>query len=211
MAPCFPGKYFRLVLLVAAVVPHAYQSPPLETVTIASEEFAINPANVILGRTTVSAGGPAVTVDGAVVFEDRNDDVFVKGVEVLTGLTATVKTSFGSSPHTTSSSQCFNAAANSVALLKMVIEGSSNLPSSNLNSFAPLTSSRSLLGTADSSIANLKNILIGTLLTPLCRIFYADDIASGQLGRNDNVLCIVFCRIKCHELRWRRHGSIISK
>lgn len=201
MAPCFPCVCYGLVLLVAAVVPQAYQSPPLETIIIASEEFAINPAHVILGGTTVSAGGPAVTVDGAVVFEDGSDDVFVNGVEVLTGPTATAKTSISSSSQTTSSSKCCHAAPAPDILLERVIDGSSNSASDNLNSIAASISSHSLLNTAFSSITSFTNVLIGTLLISLRRICHADDIAPGQLGRNDDVLCGVFCRIQFQELR----------
>lgn len=189
MAPCFLCMCFGLVFLVAAVVPQAYQSPPLETITI------------ILGGTTVSAGGPAVTLDGAIVFEDGNDDVFVNGVEVLTGPTATAKTSFGISSEMTSSSECYHAAISADILLNMVIEGSSNSASGNLNSVIAATSSGSLLNKALSSIASLTDILIDILLIPLRRFFHADDIASGKLGTNADVFSVIFCRIQVHELK----------
>ena len=200
MPPCFLCICFGLVFLVATIIPQAYQSPPLETITIASKQFAIDPANIILGGTAVSAGGPAVTVDGAVVFEDGNDDVFVNGVEVLTGPTATAKTSFGSSSRTTSS-ECYHAASAPDISLKLVIEGSSTSAFGNQNSVTATTSSGSLLNTAFSSTPSLIDILIGILLIPLHRFFHADNIASGQLGRNDDVICVVFCNIQFHELK----------
>lgn len=84
------------VLLAVAVAPQAYQSPPLETISIASERFVVDPTNIVLGSTTVSAAGPAVTIDGVVVFEDSNKDLFVDGVEVLTGPTNHVSTASSS-------------------------------------------------------------------------------------------------------------------
>lgn len=95
--------------MVAAVAPQSYQSPPLETISIASQQFVINPADIILHGTTVSAGGPAVTFDGDVVYEDGNEDIFVNGVEVLTGPTGIAKTAFSSSSKFTSQSRFCHA------------------------------------------------------------------------------------------------------
>ena len=96
MAWRYSRHLFSTVFLAVAVAPQAYQTPPLETISIASERFVVDPANIVLGSTTVSAAGPAVTIDGAIVSEDSNNDLFVDGVEVLTGPTNHVPTTFSS-------------------------------------------------------------------------------------------------------------------
>ena len=118
MAPCSLCKFFGLVSLAAVVAPQAYPSPPLETISVASEQFIVDPANIVLDGTTVSANGPAVTVGGNVVFEDGNEDVFVNGVEVLTGPTAITQTTSGTSSEWSSQSKRCHADVVSDILLK---------------------------------------------------------------------------------------------
>lgn len=60
-------------------------TPSLITVSVASKPYVIDPADIVLAGTTLSAGGPAVTIDGALVSEDRDEDIFVDGIEVFTG------------------------------------------------------------------------------------------------------------------------------
>ena len=84
------------LFLVVAVAPQAYQSPPLKTISIASERFVVDPAKIVLASTTLSAAGPAVTMDGVVMSEDSNKDLFVDGVEVLIGPTHHVPTTSSS-------------------------------------------------------------------------------------------------------------------
>lgn len=45
----------------------------------------INPKDIVLAGTIVSAGGPAVTIDGTLVSEDKDEDVYVNGIEIFTG------------------------------------------------------------------------------------------------------------------------------
>lgn len=88
-----------LIFLAAAVAPQAFQTPSLVTISIASTPFVIDPAHIVLAGTTVSAGGPAVTIDGVIVSEDSEEDVFVDGVEVLTGSIGIVQPTSSSFPH----------------------------------------------------------------------------------------------------------------
>ena len=94
-----------LVFFTVAVASPAHESPTLETISIASQQYVINPANIVLAGTSVSVGGPAVTIAGAVVSEDKDEDVFVDGIEVLTGLTNTTEETLSSLLQSTSQSK----------------------------------------------------------------------------------------------------------
>lgn len=91
---------FGIFVLVTDVL--SQTTPSLITVSIASKPYVIDPADVVLAGTTVSAGGLAVTIDGALVSEDRGEDVFVDGIEVLTGPRDTSTTTFDGASSTTS-------------------------------------------------------------------------------------------------------------
>ena len=62
----------------------------LQTISIGTEEFVVDPNNVILDGTTISAGAPAVTVNSEPVSMHVADDLFVGPIEVLTGHAAIV-------------------------------------------------------------------------------------------------------------------------
>ena len=105
MAWRYTFHLFGTVWLAVALAPQAWQSLPLETVSIASERLIFDPANIVLGSTTVSAAGPAVTIDGAIVSEDSNEDLFIDGVEVLTVPTNHVRTTSSSLSQSISQSE----------------------------------------------------------------------------------------------------------
>ena len=94
MAWCRFIIFFITGFLSIAVAPQDSRPPPLVTLSIAPKEFVVDPTNIVLDRTTVSAGGPAVTIGGAVVSEDKEEDIFVDRVEVLTGPINTAETTF---------------------------------------------------------------------------------------------------------------------
>ena len=75
-----------------------------ETVTIASAQFVVHPNEYILDRTTIALGSAGVSIDGKVVSADPANDLFVNGVEVLTGHSATFLTSGVASINTPTSS-----------------------------------------------------------------------------------------------------------
>lgn len=156
MASRFLFEFFELIFLAAAVASQADQSPPLETINIASKTFAVDPADIVLGGTTVSAGGPAVTIGGAIVFEDRHEDLFVNGVEVLTGSPDIAKTTFGSLSQLRSQSKSYCIGVDDRCLSKMEMKDYS-ISASNGSSHTTATDTpSSLFHLASSSISTLK-------------------------------------------------------
>ena len=83
-----------IAILALALAPGCSAQGPsataVQTISIGTEEFVVDPSNVILDGTTISAGGPAVTVNNEPVSMDVADDLFVGPIEVLTGHTAIV-------------------------------------------------------------------------------------------------------------------------
>ena len=90
---------FRLIGLVLIALPVACGiSPPLSfsvsappsqaTITIAGQAFVVDPANIILDSTTVQPGSAGISIDGEVVSADPANDLFVAGIEILTGTTS---------------------------------------------------------------------------------------------------------------------------
>lgn len=108
--PCFG-------ILVLATDVLSQTTPSLIIVSIASKLYAIDPADIVLAGTTLSADGPAVTIDGAIVSEDRNEDVFVDGVEVFTELRDPSTTKLPSFLPPTSQGKSCISTANSVEVL----------------------------------------------------------------------------------------------
>ncbi|CAF9941410.1 hypothetical protein IMSHALPRED_002561 [Imshaugia aleurites] len=74
-----------------------------ETITIASARFVVNPTIYILNGTTIAPGSAAVSIDAQFVSADSANDLFVDGVEVLTGYPAASLTSSVASASTTAS------------------------------------------------------------------------------------------------------------
>ena len=90
---------FRLIGLALIALPFACGiSPPLSfsisappsqaTITIAGQAFVVDPANIVLDSSTVQPGSAGISVDGEVVSADIANDLFVAGIEVLTGTTS---------------------------------------------------------------------------------------------------------------------------
>ena len=91
----------RLISLALIALPAACSSPSsqsfsvsappsLATITIASQIFVVNPANIILDGTTVQPGSAGISVDGQVVSADAPNDLFVDGSEVLAEATSSI-------------------------------------------------------------------------------------------------------------------------
>lgn len=147
---------FGLIFLPAAVTSQADQSPPVETISIKSKKVVVDPADIVLGGTTVSAGGPAVTIGGDVVFEDRHEDLFANGVEVLTGSPDIARTKFRSSSKLGSQSKSYHIDVFVICRAKMETEDSS-ISATTGSSHATATSpSSSLFHPTSSSISTLK-------------------------------------------------------
>ena len=90
---------FRLIGLALIALPFAcgispslslsISAPPAQaTITIAGQPFVVDPANIILDSSTVQPGSAGISVDGEVVSADVANDLFVAGIEVLTGTTS---------------------------------------------------------------------------------------------------------------------------
>ena len=101
-------KFFLVVSFTTAVTSQAYRTLLRETISIASQQYPIDPADVVLAGYTVSAGGHAVTIGGAVVSEYKNGNVFADGIEVLTGLSNSAKTAPSGLSHSTTESKLYH-------------------------------------------------------------------------------------------------------
>lgn len=105
-------------------------APAAQTISIGTEEFVVDPNNVILDGISISAGGPVITINNEPVSMDVADDLFVGATEVLTGHVAKV--------NVTSSASSQKTATNSIGAgplsSSMWKEGSSSAaPQDNLN------------------------------------------------------------------------------
>lgn len=94
--PLFAGLVFIMMLMAKTVLAQD------ETITIASAQFVVDPSEYILDSTTIAPGSAGVSIDGQVVSADPANDLFVNGVEVLTGHRVASVSTTASSPSTMS-------------------------------------------------------------------------------------------------------------
>lgn len=138
----------RLISLALIALPVACTSPSsqsfsvsappsLATITIASQIFVVNPANIILDGTTVQPGSAGISVHGQVVSADAPNDLFVDGSEVLAEATSSI---FASK----------NAINNTVSL-----SSSSNVKLSGSTSASAINATASGFGVLGGEIAQL--------------------------------------------------------
>ena len=72
--------------LLAKANAHRLKDRQLETITISTELFTINPTNIVLDSTTIFPGSAAVTILGEVISADSSGDLFVDSTEILSGV-----------------------------------------------------------------------------------------------------------------------------
>ncbi|MCJ1279286.1 hypothetical protein MMC21_007110 [Puttea exsequens] len=72
-----------LVLVLCSQVALS-QTQVIETITIATERFVIDPENIVLHSSTLLPGSQGVLIDGQVVSIDAQNDLFVDGTEIIT-------------------------------------------------------------------------------------------------------------------------------
>ena len=153
---------FRLIGLALIALPFArgispslsfsISAPPSQaTITIADQAFVVDPANIILDSTTVQAGSAGISVDGEVVSADIANDLFVAGIEVLTGTTSSTLASSAAmnrtaSPKSTNVTFSGSFAPTSASAAGTGLTASDSMPAS--------TSKANLIATGSSTYTN---------------------------------------------------------
>ena len=64
--------------LLANVKAHRIKNRQLETITISTELFVVNPTDIVLDSTTIFPDSAAVTILGEIVSADSSGDLFVE-------------------------------------------------------------------------------------------------------------------------------------
>ena len=195
--------------LLTIPIAHAIPSPSspqgsAATITIASEIFVVDPANIVLDSTTIQPGAAGVSVDGQIVSADAAYDLYVDGSEILagqvgvpitsSGATASGSTNSGSSSLSlwgTGSTVSISSSSISLPAGSTITPGTSSLGSNSLqtrstggtgsnSNVAESTSSISSTGngtTAGTSLGLLEALAQPVIvLDPLPRVDYPRDL-----------------------------------
>ena len=122
----------------------------------------VDPANIVLDSTTVQPGSAGISIDGEVVSADIANDLFVAGIEVLTGTTS-------------------STLASSTAMIGTAMNGTASPKSTNVSfsgSFAP--TSAPAAGTALTSLAGEIAHLAGELTSTYANHTSGEAVSTSE-------------------------------
>lgn len=169
-AHCLPmeASSFRLLLgLTLIILPMTRLVVAQdETITIASEQFVVDPANYILDSTTVLPGSAGVSIDGQIVSADPANDLFVNGVQVLTGYPALSPTSgVASASNTAPSSFAMNVTDSGSSGYTVSGSQSSGIVSESMSASASGLGSFPTISSQDSNVYIPTSTAIGSFIS----------------------------------------------